>query len=88
VTPAKRGAAEDFVRYLLSEDGQLILRQYHLRAPDTGIGSSELAFRPFTVEDLGGWSKAYRDLIEGVWGRQIAPDLALGPLPSITNGED
>lgn len=88
VTPSERTAAEDFIRFLLGEDGQAILRQYHLRSPDLGVDPFTSIFRPFTVEELGGWSKAYHDLIEGLWKRQIAPQLTAESLPTIINGRD
>ena len=88
VTPSETAAAEDFVRYLLSKDGQKILGQYHMRPPEIDSGAFTSIFQPFTVEDLGGWSQAYHDLIEGLWKRQIAPQLAIEPLPRLLNGKD
>jgi sulfate transport system substrate-binding protein len=86
VTPTERAAAEDFVRYLVSEAGQKTLRQYHLRPPEVEASPSPSTFQPFTVEDLGGWSQAYHDLIEGLWKSQLAPQLETEPLPTFLNG--
>jgi sulfate transport system substrate-binding protein len=88
VTPSETAAAEDFVRYLLSKDGQKILGQYHMRPPEIDSAAFTSIFQPFTVEDLGGWSQAYHDLIEGLWKRQIATQLAIEPLPRLLNGKD
>lgn len=88
VTPPERAAAEDFVRYLLSEAGQKILEQYHLRPPEVEVDAFTSISQPFTVEDLGGWSQAYHDLIEGLWKGQIVPQLATEPLPTLLNGWD
>lgn len=86
VTPTEKAAAEDFVRYLMSEAGQKTLRQYHLRPPEVEAGDFTSAFQPFTVEDLGGWSQAYHDLIEGFWKSHIASQLETEPLPTFLNG--
>lgn len=88
VTPTERAAAEDFLRFLASETGQKILRDYHLRPPEVEAGPFSSAFQPFTVEDLGGWSQAYHDLIEGLWQSHIAPQLETEPLPTLLNGWD
>jgi sulfate/thiosulfate transport system substrate-binding protein len=88
ITPAERAAAEDFVHYLLSDSGQRMLEQYHLRSTEGEAGDSTPAFQPFTVEDLGGWSRAYQNLIEGLWKIQIAPQLETQPLPTFLNGRE
>lgn len=88
VTPRERAAAEDFLRYLVSEVGQEMLGEYHLRPPGVEAGPITSTFQPFTVEDLGGWSQAYYDLIEGLWKSHIAPQLESAPLPTLLNGWD
>lgn len=88
ITLSERAAAEDFVRYLLSEAGQKMLGQYHLRPPEVEAGEFVSTFQPFTVEDLGGWSQAYHDLIEGLWKSDMAPQLETEPLPTLLNGQD
>ncbi len=88
VSRSERPAAEDFVRYLLSEAGQMVLGQYHLRPPEIAADSFASIRWPFTVDDLGGWSPVYQDLIEGVWKSIIAPQLETGTLPALWNGRD
>lgn len=88
VTPSEREPAEAFVNYLLSNEGQEMMAEYHLRPPALGTGGLESRFLPFTVEELGGWPQAYHDLIEGVWKREIAPQLETGRLPTLSNGQD
>lgn len=77
VTPAERPAAEAFVRYLLSAEGQRQFADYYQR-PVTGESA---AFRPltqpFSVEDLGGWSSAHRRIVETLWQEEIEPRLDL-----------
>lgn len=88
VTRPEKRAAEDFVNFLLSEEGQKILVENHLRQPDAAAGSLSPISQPFTVEDLGGWSSCYQRLIEGIWKSQIAPQFASKPLPTLLNGQD
>jgi sulfate transport system substrate-binding protein len=88
VTKSEREAAEDFIRFLRGDAGQGILTQYHMRSPQMSSVRSSLSGTPFTVEDLGGWSLAYHDLIDGLWRTTIEPQLIAEPLPIIINGED
>jgi ABC-type sulfate transport system substrate-binding protein len=83
VTPAERDAAEAFVRYLSSENGQEILRRYYLRSPETSTSLLPTLDQPFTVEELGGWPQAYTDLIDTLWQKEIKPRLDLKPAPRL-----
>ena len=83
VLPGEVPMAQAFVEYLLSDAGQQILSRYHLRPADlegeefTGIP------QPFTVDDLGGWSRIYGEVVERLWQAQIAPRLELDPAPGL-----
>jgi len=88
VTRAERPVAEAFVRLLLSDTGQEILGRYRLRPPSCQSSAFVPLDRPFTVDQLGGWSKAYADLVEGIWQKEIEPGLDLDPsLTPPTTGE-
>ena len=78
VTRAERPAAEAFIDYLLSDDGQRILSRFYLRPVGRDDDHFPVLVDPFTVEDLGGWSSAYQELVEGVWQTEIEPRLELG----------
>jgi sulfate transport system substrate-binding protein len=88
VTSAERAAAEDFVRYLLSDAGQRTLAEYHLRPPEIGVDIPDAEPGLFTVDDLGGWSPAYHDLIEGLWKTYLAERQETRPLPTLSHGQD
>jgi ABC-type sulfate transport system substrate-binding protein len=50
--------------------------QYHFRAASNeALNSSNKEFAnikmPFTVDYLGGWSKAYPNIIERIWRDQV-----------------
>lgn len=88
VTPSEEAAARDFVDFLVGETGQALLAQYHMRPPAQDSAAFAPIAEPFGIEDLGGWSMAYRDLIEGVWPKQLAPNLVTEPLPTFQGSKD
>ncbi len=88
VTASERPVARALIDFLLSSAGQEILGRYHLRPPDCGGEGFSPVAQPFTVNDLGGWSQAYSDLIESLWQTQIEPRLDLAPgLQLLETGE-
>lgn len=88
LTPPKRAAAQAFVDYLLSPAGQQALIEYQLRPVDESFSEvfPPLA-HPFTAADLGGWSKAYPELVEKLWERKIEPRLKLEPAIQLLNSK-
>jgi ABC-type sulfate transport system substrate-binding protein len=83
VTASERVVAQAFVDFLLSETGQQILDHYHLRPGDCEGGGFTRLEQPFTVEDLGGWSRAYSELVDALWQGEIEPQLDLVPNPRL-----
>jgi sulfate/thiosulfate transport system substrate-binding protein len=71
-----RPIADALLHYLWSDEAQAAFTQSHLRAASRGTSNApgdgfvriEL---PFTVEYLGGWSKAYPEIIENIWRDQV-----------------
>jgi sulfate transport system substrate-binding protein len=86
VTPNERSAAQAFVNYLLSDVGQQTLIDYHLRPANQQSDAFPPLTQPFTIEALGGWSRSYTDVIEGLWGVEIEPRLDLEPAFRLLNG--
>jgi ABC-type sulfate transport system substrate-binding protein len=89
VTFAERPVAQAFVRYLLSDAGQMAFINYHQRPAHLKIDTFPPLVDPFTVEELGGWSRAYSELVEALWQMEIEPRLELEPSPRLldTRGE-
>jgi ABC-type sulfate transport system substrate-binding protein len=81
VTRAERPAAEAFLSFVLSDEGQRILADYYLRPASCQGDRFATLVEPFSVDKLGGWSKAYSELVEAVWQKQIEPHLTLEPAP-------
>ena len=74
--PAKYALVELFARYLWSEDAQRAWVKANFRSinyeemnrANPRFAKIEL---PFTVGDLGGWQRAYPEIIESVWKHRI-----------------
>jgi sulfate transport system substrate-binding protein len=77
ITASEQLAAEAFLDFLLSNDGQQILSKYHLRPVVFENDAIAQGQKTFTEEDLGGWAWAYDALIKNLWEREIAPNLKL-----------
>jgi sulfate transport system substrate-binding protein len=76
VQPWEREVVEAFVDFLWSEEAQRAFTRYYFRAvtdevPNEAVSEFHAIERPFTVQDLGGWGRAYPDIIQGVWAEQI-----------------
>ncbi len=88
ITRGERPVVQAFMDYLLSETGQQVFSRYHMRPANFVYEGFTPLIQPFTVEDLGGWSYAYTELVEILWQEEIEPGLDLIPSPMlITSGE-
>lgn len=70
-----RPLVEAFVSYLWSDEAQRAFVQYHFRSITTeSLNENNPDFAkiklPFTVADMGGWQKAYPEIIENIWRNQ------------------
>ncbi len=83
VMPGELAMVQAFVDYLLSEAGQQAFNRYHLRPADLEGEQFPGIPQPFTVDDLGGWSKAYIQVVEAIWQGEIEPHLDLEPAPRV-----
>lgn len=76
MSPAKYALVELFARYLWSETAQKAwVKSYFRSVTDEKLNDAEPRFAkitmPFTVADLGGWQRAYPEIVEGVWKQRI-----------------
>jgi sulfate/thiosulfate-binding protein len=77
VSPEERPLLDAFVQYLWSDEAQRAFVKYHFRSvkhEEFNNANPEFARveLPFTVGDLfGGWQRAYPEIIDGVWRRQV-----------------
>jgi len=84
LTIVERPVAREFVDFLAGEAGQDCYGRYHLRPVTPGRDIAA----PFTVDDLGGWSQAYAELVEDLWQADIEPRLNLEPAYQLLNSGD
>lgn len=76
VTAEERPVVDAFMQYLWSDEAQRAFVQYHFRSvTNEALNSDNKEFAqiklPFTVSDLGGWTKAYPEIIERIWRDQV-----------------
>lgn len=79
LTAAERPAAKAFIHYLLSEAGQASFTRYQLRPANLESPAFPALAGPFTIQEVGGWSRAYSEIIETLWQSEIEPRLDLEP---------
>ena len=76
VSAAKRPVVDAFMQYLWSDEAQHAFVKFHFYAitndafneGNTGFGHIEM---PFSVDYFGGWDKAYPEVIEQVFRKQV-----------------
>jgi sulfate transport system substrate-binding protein len=83
VLPRELSLAQAFVDYLRSKEGQQTFSRYHLRPAELEAERFLDIPQSFSVDDLGGWSRAYLQLVEGLWQTEVEPDLHLEPAPGV-----
>lgn len=76
VTPEERPIIEAFRNFLWTEEAQKAFVKYHFRSTtDEKLNEANPEFAkiemPFTVQQFGGWEKAYPDVIEKIFRDQI-----------------
>lgn len=76
VTGQERPLIDAFIAYLWSDEAQRDFVKYNFRAASNdALNADNKGFAqiktPFTVEYLGGWAKAYPDIIERIWRDQV-----------------
>ncbi len=76
MSASKRPVVEAFIRYLWTPEAQAAFVKYHLRAvTDDSLNAANTEFahieQPFTIEMFGGWERAYPEIIEDIFTRQV-----------------
>lgn len=76
VTAEQRPLVDAFMQYLWSDEAQRAFVKYHFRSiTNEALNNDNKEFAqiklPFTVSDLGGWGKAYPEIIERIWRDQV-----------------
>jgi sulfate/thiosulfate transport system substrate-binding protein len=76
LTGAKRPVVEAFMQYLWSDEAQQAFVKFHFYSTTNDAfnqANSEFAHieMPFTIEEFGGWDRAYPEVIEKVFRDQV-----------------
>jgi sulfate transport system substrate-binding protein len=76
VTADERPAVQAFLNYLWTDEAQKAFVKYHFRSvTNEAFNDEHKEFakieQPFTVELFGGWDKAYPDVIEQIFLKQV-----------------
>src|ERR1044071_9114185 len=75
ITAAKRPVIDEFMQYLWSDEAQNAFVKFHFYSTTNDEFNQMNVFGQietrFTVEDFGGWDKAYPEIIEGVFRDQV-----------------
>jgi sulfate/thiosulfate transport system substrate-binding protein len=76
VTAEERAVIQAFLQYLWSDEAQRAFVKFHFRSiTDESLNDNNSEFAkielPFTVDYFGGWSRAYPEIIEGIWRNQV-----------------
>lgn len=80
ISPEERPLVEAFLDFLRTEEAQRIFVEYGFRSiTDPGLDAENRYFskvsHPFTVDDLGGWPRAYSEIVEGLWRERILEEV-------------
>jgi len=79
IHPGERTVVDAFVRFLWSEPAQRIFVQHGFRSVFEPFNAQNTAFGRvpdlFSIEDFGGWAKAKKEIVDGIWKKQVLPEL-------------
>ncbi len=75
IRPKERALVERFVRFLWSDEAQRIFVKYGFRSARPELDAGNPGFgtiaEPFRIADFGGWRRARRDIVEGIWKERV-----------------
>ena len=74
VAPGERAAVSALARFLWSDEAQRLFVAYGFRSVEerwNDEGSFRKIEDPFFVTDFGGWTKAGREIVDGIWKNRV-----------------
>lgn len=80
IFPEERPLVEAFLNFLWTEEAQRIFVDYGFRSiTDPRLDAENRYFskvpHSFTVEEVGGWPRAYAEIVEGLWRKRILEEV-------------
>jgi sulfate transport system substrate-binding protein len=67
IRPEQEHAVNEFIKFLYTTEAQRAYGRYGFRPEKEFHAKYAKVAEPFTVDDLGGWQKARKNVIENVW---------------------
>ena len=71
----ERAAVDAFVKYLWSEEAQSLFVRYGFRSVREDLNANHPEFSriddPFRIADFGGWRRAKKEIVDGIWKRRV-----------------
>lgn len=76
IAPAKRAVIDGFMQYLFSDEAQQAFVKFHFySSTNEAFNQANKNFGPiettFTIDYFGGWDRAYKDVIEGIFRDRV-----------------
>jgi sulfate/thiosulfate-binding protein len=78
IAPRERDLIDAFAAFLWSETAQRIFVEYGFRSVTDSLNKSATFVAiadPFRVDDLGGWERAKREIVDAVWRDRVLTEL-------------
>jgi sulfate transport system substrate-binding protein len=79
IEPHEREVVEAFTQFLWSEAAQRIFVEYGYRSVDEALNAGNRRFGSipdlFSIADFGGWTKAKKEIVDGIWKKQVLANL-------------
>ncbi|HEY6930982.1 MAG TPA: substrate-binding domain-containing protein [Thermoanaerobaculia bacterium] len=76
---SERAAVKRFTEFLWSDEAQKIFVAYGFRSVRDELNAANTAFGkiadPFRISDFGGWKRARREIVDGVWKQRVMPNV-------------
>jgi sulfate transport system substrate-binding protein len=80
IRPRERALVDRFVRFLWSEEAQGLFVKYGFRSGRPELDAENTSFgtiaQPFRIADFGGWRRARRDIVDGIWKDRVMKGIA------------
>ena len=79
IEPEERELVVAFAAFLWSERAQSIFVEHGFRSVDDRLNEANAGFGrivdPFLIEDYGGWQRAKREIVDGIWKNRVLKEL-------------
>jgi ABC-type sulfate transport system substrate-binding protein len=79
IATRERDLVDAFSSFLWTEEAQRIFVKYGFRSVNEPLNQSNPAFGrvedPFRIEDLGGWKRAKKEIVDSIWKDRVLAEL-------------